>query len=149
MRTNETWCKLSRFKITTNTCDWSDSQEHMISLLELKFFLPLIMITLLYVMWCFHILLNRLYILDSLLNNLMSKYNTFARIIPTQRCHTPSTIKSLKRCHSNARMKFFVVSKLSWNLDVNLGSRFEIMVKGIPCKLTIFLIYTSASFCNV
>lgn len=55
--TNKTQCEISIFQSTTNTYHWTDSQEHMISLLEFKCFCSLIMITLLYALWSFHLLL--------------------------------------------------------------------------------------------
>ena len=75
----------------------------MISLLELKCFPHLIIITLLETLQSFHLLLDHLDLLGSLLNNLRSRHNTFTRIIPTQMYLTPPTIQSFERCHPNTR----------------------------------------------
>src|SRR3954468_5713854 len=84
----------------------------MVSLLKLKCFPPLVMVTLLTTLRSFHLLLNHLNLFRSLLYNFWSNHSTLTRFIPTQRRPTSPTIQSLKRSHTNTRMINIVVGKL-------------------------------------
>src|SRR3954467_6221241 len=85
----------------------------MVSLLKLKCFPPLFMITLLTTLRSFHLLLNHLNLLCGLLYNFWSNHSTLTRFVPTQRRPTPPTIQSLKWSHTDTRTIIVVVCKLN------------------------------------
>src|SRR4051812_45176990 len=85
----------------------------MISLLKLECFPPLVMIALLTTLRSFHLLLNHLNLLRSLLYNFWTNHSSLTRFVPTQWRPTPPTIQSLKRSHTNTRMITVVVGKLN------------------------------------
>src|SRR3954471_22580760 len=85
----------------------------MISLLKLKCFPPLVMITLLTTHRSFHLLLNHLNLLRSLLYNFWSNHNTLTSFVPTQWSSTSPPIQRLKRSHTYTRMKIVVVGKFN------------------------------------
>src|SRR4051812_9678699 len=85
----------------------------MISLLKLKCFPPLVMITLLTTLRSFHLLLNHLNLLCSPLYNFWTNHNTLTSFVPTQWHPTPPTIQRLKWSHTDTRMITVVVGKLN------------------------------------
>src|SRR3954466_2135446 len=110
---NKTRSQLLRLQCPTNPCHRSNSHKHMISLLKLKCFPPLVMITLLSTLRSFHLLLNHSNLLCSLLYNFWTDHNTLTRFVPTQRRPTSPTIQSLKRSHTDTRMITVVVGKFN------------------------------------
>src|SRR3954471_24442737 len=85
----------------------------MISLLELKCLPSFIIINLLTTLRSFHLLLDHLNLLYSLLYNFWSNYSTLTSFVPTQWSSTSPTIQCLKRSHTYTRMKTVVVGKFN------------------------------------
>src|SRR3954462_1938021 len=110
---DKTRSQLLRLQCPTNPCHRSNSHKHMISLLKLKCFPPLVMITLLSTLRSFHLLLNHSNLLCSLLYNFRTNHSTLTRFVPIQRRPTSPTIQSLKRSHTDTRLKTVVVGKLN------------------------------------
>src|SRR3954469_15479240 len=110
---NKTRSQLLRLQCPTNSRHRSNSHKHMVSLLKLKCFPPLVMITLLTTLRSFHLLLNHLNLLCSLLYNFWSNHNTLTSFVPTQWSSTSPTMQRLKRSHTYTRMKTVVVGKFN------------------------------------
>lgn len=83
----------------------------MVPLFKLKLFPTLILVTLMATLQSFHLILDRLVLVRSLLHNLRSNHRTLTEFILTWRWPTHPAIRRFKRSHYNTRMEIVIAKE--------------------------------------